>query len=109
MSDEGSCPNGNPDCEFGLAHELALAEKIMRMIGGYSQDGHIAPCPRCLRDTMLAVAALLHLEAARLDAAKSGQLPITHERFDEAFAKAARERLQAIIQADSARLAGQKH
>ena len=109
MSDEGSCPNGNPDCEFGLMHEVALTEKIMRMIGGYSQDEHIAPCPLCLRDTMLNVAALLHVEAAKLYAARPEEPRADAERLDEAFAKAACERLQAVIQADSARLAGQKH
>jgi len=33
---------------------------------------HIDLCPLCLRDTMLAVAALLHLEATTVADAKSG-------------------------------------
>ena len=45
------------------------------MIGGYGQDEHIAPCPLCLRDTMLNVAALLHVEAAKLYAARPEEPP----------------------------------
>jgi hypothetical protein len=45
MSGQDRCPNGNPDCEFGLTHEVALTEKIMRMIAGYSQDEPYRPVP----------------------------------------------------------------
>ena len=109
MSDDGSCPNGSPDCEFGLTRELTLVEKIMRAIGLHGQNEHINPCPLCLRDTILTVAGLLHIEATRLDPEKAGKSPVGGERFEEAFAKAARERLTAVIEADAIRIARQKH
>jgi hypothetical protein len=109
MSDNGSCPNGSPDCEFDLTHELALTEKVMRTIKRYQEDEDINPCPACLRNTMLTVAALLHLEAAKLDAEKSGKPRVGGKRLEEGFAKAARERLKAVIEADAIKVARQKH
>jgi hypothetical protein len=109
MSDDGSCPNGSQDCHFDLTHEVALTKAIMRVIGRYSEEEHINLCPVCLRDTMLAVAALLHLEAARLDPEKPGKPPVAGKRSEEAFAKAARERLKAVIEADAIRAGRQKH
>jgi hypothetical protein len=98
MSNEASCPSGSPDCEFGDTHEMALTEKIMHMIGRYNDDAAITPCPECLRDTMLSMAALLQLEAARLDSANRGKPLIKGKRFDEQFAEAARDRMQAVIE-----------
>jgi hypothetical protein len=95
MTGEGCCLNGSPDCKFGGIHELVLVEKIMRVIGNYSHDERISPCPRCLRDTMLAVAALLHLEAVKLRATNRRK----EKRFDDEFAKAARARLSAVADA----------
>jgi hypothetical protein len=109
MSDEGSCPNGSPDCEFDLAHELSLTAKIMHVIEHCQKDGNINPCPACLRDTMLAVAALLHVEAARLDLERAGRPRIGSKRFEEAFVKAARERLKAVIEAEANTARGPKH
>jgi hypothetical protein len=109
MSERDRCPNGSVDCEFDLTHELALTEKIMRAIGRYCQDENIKPCPVCLRDTMLVVAALLHLEAAQLDRQRSGKPRVGGKRIDESFAKAARERLKATMEADVIRAARQKH
>ncbi len=97
MSDEGSCLNGSEDCEFGHTQELALVERIMRVIGHFKQDERINPCPICLRDTMLAVAALLHLEAAKINGG-SGHTTIEKHRVDEAFTEAARRRLNAVAQ-----------
>jgi hypothetical protein len=96
-------------CEFDLTHELALTEKIMRTIAGYNQQEHIEPCPVCTRDTMLAVAALLHLEAARLDPERAGKPRAWGKRLDEVFTKAARKRLKAVIEANVIRIARQKH
>jgi hypothetical protein len=109
MSDKVNCPDGNPDCEFDLTHEVALTDKIMRTIARYNEGAHIEPCPACLRDTMLAVAALLHLEAAKLYAAKSAKARVGGERFEESFAKAAREGLKAVSEADAVTTARQKH
>jgi hypothetical protein len=76
-------------CEFDLTHELTLTAKIMRVIAGYNQEEHIKPCSVCMRNTMLAVAALLHLEAAKLDPEKAGKPRAWGKSFAEAFVKAA--------------------
>src|SRR5258706_9047701 len=109
MSDEGNCPNGGSNCDFTSAHELALTKEIMGGIGRYRQDEHIDPCPLCLRDTMLAVAALLHLEAATVADAKSGKPSVGGKRIIEEFTDAASERLEAVIGASPARVARSKH
>jgi hypothetical protein len=96
-------------CEFDITHELALTANIMRTIAGYNQDEDINPCPVCLRDTMLAVAALLHLEAAKLDPEKPTKSHFAGKSFAEAFIKAARDHLQAVIEADVIRSTSQKH
>jgi hypothetical protein len=98
MSDEGSCLHGSEDCEFGDTQELVLVERIMRVIGHFKQDERINPCPICLRDSMLAVAALLHLEAAKINGGGSGHTTIEKHPVDEAFIEAARERLNAVAQ-----------
>jgi hypothetical protein len=82
-----SCRIGSASCGLGEQHELALVQTIMQTIKHYGQRGLIEPCPRCLRNTMLTIAALLHLEAARIDA---------HEAFDDDFPEVAREQLQAV-------------
>ncbi len=90
-------------------HEVALTEKIMRMIGGYTQDEHIAPCPLCLRDTMLNVAALLHVETARLYAATPEKPLADATRVMKEFTRVARDRLEAIIETTAATNAQNKH
>jgi hypothetical protein len=109
LSDEGNCPNGSNNCDFTGAHELALTKEIMGMIGRYRQDGHIDRCPLCLRDTMLAVAALLHLEAATVARAKSRKTAVGGKSIIEEFTEAASERLEAVIGASPARVARSKH
>ena len=97
MSDEASCLNGSEDCEFSETHELALVEQIMRNIALYQKDERINPCPVCLRDSMLAVAALLHLEAAKINGGDSGHTTVKKYRLDDdAFTEAARDRLNAV-------------
>ena len=66
MTDGESCPGGGAQCNYSEMHELALVEKVMREIEQYNKDRDTDPCPVCLRDAMLAVAALLHMEAGRL-------------------------------------------
>ncbi len=109
MSHGHGCPNGSPDCDFSDAYELALTEKIMGVIGRFSQDEHVASCPVCLRNTRLAVAALLHLEGVKIASAQPGKPLSDGGRANEEFAQAARERLEAVIEADAARIAQSKH
>ena len=59
MSEEDTCPNGRADCDFAEKHELALAGKILRIIESYTKDNETYPCPKCLRNSMIAIAALL--------------------------------------------------
>jgi len=51
---------------------------------------------------MLAVAALLHLEATRTGLAGSVKLRAGSKRHREAFGKAAREKLDAVVEANTA-------
>ena len=59
MSEEDTCPSGRQDCDFAEKHELALAGKILRMIEGYTKDNETYPCPKCLRNSIMAIAALV--------------------------------------------------
>ena len=44
-----------------------LVDQIMSLIKSYCKSNEVAPCPIELRDTLLAVAALAHLEAVRME------------------------------------------
>ena len=100
MTDGENCPNGGAQCNYSEMHELALVEKVMREIEQYNKERDTDPCPVCLRDAMLAVAALLHMEAGRLGAAPS--LAGGPEALEEEFGEAAREKLRAIAEATAA-------
>jgi hypothetical protein len=52
--------------DTSLTYELTLVGKIIATIERYNGNSGIEACPSELRDIMLAVAGLLHLEAARL-------------------------------------------
>ncbi len=98
MCEESTCPNGRRDCDFAEQHELALAGKILRMIEGYTKANETYPCPKCLRNSMMAIAALLHIEAAKLD--EDGSERRSPELgFVEGFAEAARERIVSVMDA----------
>jgi hypothetical protein len=78
--------------------DTALTEKILQLIGIHHQALETAPAPASLRDTLLAVAALLHLEAAK-SGTGPGHTKTKVKHLEKAFASAARERLRAAIQA----------
>jgi hypothetical protein len=99
MRNQLSCPNGQHECDFEERHELALAGKILRMIEGYTKDHSTYPCPKCLRNSIMAIAALLHLEAS-----KAAEQPCEEKRpgeagFVDSFAEAARERILSVMDA----------
>jgi hypothetical protein len=98
MSEEDICPSGHPDCDFGEKHELALAGRILRMIESYTKDNDTYPCPKCLRNSMMAIAALLHLEAEKMDESGSGRSS-PDPGFVETFADSARERILSVMDA----------
>ena len=66
-----------------------LVNQIMGLIGRYCEANGIAPWPIELRDTLLAVAALSHLEAGKSDGAAVA-------RDAEDFADAARESFRDV-------------
>jgi hypothetical protein len=88
MSEQGDRTNngGKPGCDY----DLVLAAKVMSMIKQYHQDEDIAPEPLNLRNTMLAIAALLHLESLDYD----------REDARETFAEIARAQLDEIMQVE---------
>jgi hypothetical protein len=96
MSNEDRCRNGTPNCEFDNEHELALVSELVRVIEQYNKRNRAGPCPACLRDTMLAVAALLHLEAARTNSADADRPSPRARKLGDAFAKAARESIKNV-------------
>jgi hypothetical protein len=102
MTESYRCPNGNPDCAFDEEDEQTLVSEVLRAIDSHSKKKDTPPCPLCLRDTMLATAALLHLEAARTGLAGAGQLRAGSKRHREAFGKVARERMDAVVKANTA-------
>ena len=91
MSDRSVCTG---QCDLSARGDYGLVLKIMRTVERYNRDEHIKPDPRLLRDTMLAVAALLHMDAIKMDggpaAAEDG------ERFRETFTSAACRQLDAV-------------
>jgi hypothetical protein len=100
MNNEESCPNGRSDCDFPEKHELALAGRLLRMIENYTREQGTYPCPKCLRNSMMAIAALLHLEAAKIEEEERiARLQPGEPGFVEGFAEAARERLLYIMDA----------
>jgi len=98
MNEQETCPNGRQDCDFAENHELALAGKILRMIESYTKDNETYPCPGCLRNSIMAIAALLHLEAAKMDNNRCGKRS-TEPGFVDTFTDAARERILSVMDA----------
>ena len=88
MSEYGDGRNNGG--KSGCDHDLVLAAKVLSMIKQYHEDEDIAPEPLSLRNTMLAIAALLHLESLDAD--------IKDAR--ESFAQIARAQLDEIMQAE---------
>lgn len=73
--------------EAGAA-DTALVEEVLRAIARYCEKNNIVPCPVELRDTMLAVAALTHIEAAKMqcneaDVSANGFAEAACDRFDD--------------------------
>ena len=63
------------------AGDTALVEEVLRAISRYCEANDIVPCPVELRDTMLALAALTHIEAAKM---KCNEVDVTADGFAEA-------------------------
>jgi len=102
MSEEDRCRNGNLNCDFNKEHELALVSEIMRAIGSYNKKEGLDMCPLCLRDTMLAAAALLHIEAAGTGSKSMDRPPPRAKKLGDGLAKAARNALENVTRAKAA-------
>jgi hypothetical protein len=87
--------------ELGVIHELALAQEIMAVIERYNNTRSIPHRPRAIRDTLLGVAGLLHLEHARI---VSGSFDCLQLR--EAFAEASLVQYDAAMETSAAITAG---
>jgi hypothetical protein len=108
MSKEDRNRNGYPDGNFNNQCELALVEEIMRTIDQYNKDKQADLYPVALRDTMLAVASLLHLEAARIGQDGADTPPTSAKALSNALAKAAREALRNVSLAKAALVSSQR-
>jgi hypothetical protein len=84
------------DCE--LTYELVLVEEIVAMIERYSQSHDVAPDAAYLRDTMLSVAALLHIEATKREGMGRSAV-LKFEPPAIGFAEAASERMNNVLAA----------
>jgi hypothetical protein len=70
------------------AGDTALVKEVLQAITRYCETNKIVPCPVELRDTMLAVAALTHIEAAKMqcnevDVSAHGFAEAASDRFDD--------------------------
>ncbi len=104
MSEQRSCPHGRENCGLDNLYELTLSQKILGVIGGFGEGKEISPCPFRLRDTLLAVAALLHLEGRKIGCPSPQEFPFAYEEFT----KAAGQSLEAVVDAETARIASKQ-
>lgn len=100
LRDDGSCPSGATECDYSETHEMPLVRRVLQSIEQYNQEQKAHPCPACLRDAMLAVAALLHLEAERL--LRSTPAVSRLEALEEEFGETAREKFRSVALAAAA-------
>jgi len=85
--------------DLSARSDYGLLLKIMRTVEHYNRDEHINPDPHSLRDTMLAVAALLHIEAIKLDSDDVPAAAGDGEQLRTTFAGAACRQLEAVVEA----------
>jgi hypothetical protein len=94
MTEENCCSNGSSGCNF--ESNATLVEIVMQMVGSHNRDQHLS-CPICLRDSTLVVAALLHVEAARIETPPPGNSADEDNVLPETFALTASCQLQTAI------------
>jgi hypothetical protein len=108
MRNQTPCENGSPNCDFDDKHELALVGEVLGTIERYSKKNELSACPSCLRDSMLSLAALLHIEAAKIETGSTGRLRSV-KRLGDTFAKTARSRLETVRNAKIIKITPSKH
>jgi hypothetical protein len=94
MTDRNRCSNGSLGCDFDSG--ITRVEELMQVVGSHYGDERLA-CPMCLRDSMLVVAALLHVEASRITALGLGTIANVADVLADTFASAACGKLRAVI------------
>jgi hypothetical protein len=77
----------------GVIHQVALAREIMTVIERYNRAHSIAHRPSAIRDTLLSVAGLLHLEHAKIVSGSFDSLQLRN-----AFAEASLVQYDAAIE-----------
>jgi hypothetical protein len=75
--------------------ELSLVERVMRVIQEHHLEHEIELAPASLRDSMLAVAAMLHIEAAK-SAERSSRVSQALQ-LPQTFATTAEEQIRAVL------------
>jgi hypothetical protein len=93
------CDQSGRISDLNARSDCGLVLKIMRTVERFNRDEHINPDPRSLRDTMLAVAALLHIEAIKVDGGNQLAAAGDGEQLRETFASAACRQLDAVVEA----------
>jgi hypothetical protein len=98
MSDRSSCAG---QCDLGARSDYDLVLKIMQTVERHNRDEHVDPDPHSLRDTLLAVAALLHIEAIKIEAGNQLAAGEDGKQLRETFADVACCQLDAVVEAAS--------
>src|SRR5215813_6550281 len=93
------CDRGGSTGDLSAHRDFGLVLKIMQTVERHNRNEHIFTDPLSLRDTMLAVAALLHMEALKMDGRDHLAAVAEVEELCETFAGAARCQLDAVVEA----------
>jgi hypothetical protein len=84
--------DSHSDADFA-PYDPILVKRVMAVIEDYVREKNALPSPAPLRDTMLAVAAVLHIDAVRTGGAGD------YESIVEGFSESARKQVRAVIEA----------
>jgi hypothetical protein len=82
-------------CDCDAQDDPVLVAKILGVIEQHHKEKHIAGCPTCLRNIMLSVAALAHLESAMQFFVSAG-ISSSGQRLTKMFAELAHDRMEAV-------------
>src|SRR5262245_12192763 len=96
MNDRCGCTD---TCDLSARGDFGLVLKIMQAVEHHNRDEHINLDPRSLCDTMLAIAALLHIEATKINGASRLATAEDGAQLRETFAVAACSQLDAVAKA----------
>ena len=83
-------------CGCDAEDDPVLVAKILALIERHHKEKHITACPTCLRNIMLSVAALAHIESV-MQLFVSGEIPCLGQRMTKMFAEVAHDRMEAMV------------